>query len=156
VFYWSESNYNAVTNNICNSNEVGIRLEGSSYNTVESNTCNDNDIGISLNRKLEVVPTNDSEYWAYSLSNTVANNTCNYNRAGIELNDSYPNVVVNNTFLGNTEHDIVGEYITEEDETEQSDPVVLLLIGFVSYVGRIGIIPLVGIWIVAKRGSKGE
>jgi len=30
--------------------------------------------------------------------------------------------------LGNTEHDIVGEYITEEDETEEFDSVVLLLI----------------------------
>lgn len=150
VYYWSESNYNTVTNNICNSNEVGIRLEGSSYNTVESNTCNDNDIGISLNRKLGVVQRNNSEYWTYSLSNSVANNTCNYNRVGIYLLDPHSNTVVNNTFLGNTEHDLLKDFTPKKFDTE-----VLMLVGSVGYAGFVVITLLVGL-IVGKRVSKGE
>jgi len=153
VFYWGESNYNTVTNNICNSNEIGICLEGSSYNTVESNTCNDNDIGISLNRKLEVVQRNNSEYWTYSLYNTVANNTCNYNRVGIYLIDPHSNTVINNTLLGNIEHDILEEFYTGEDDPEV--PEVLLLIASAGYMGFIVITLLVGL-IVGKRISKGE
>jgi parallel beta-helix repeat protein len=96
------------------------------YYTITNNTCNSNDIGISLE---------------HAHSNTLVNNICNYNRIGIRLDDSYPNVVVNNIFLGNTEHDILGEYITEEEGTEGFDSVFLLLIG-----PFVGIIMLVGGW----------
>ncbi|MHA2143458.1 MAG: right-handed parallel beta-helix repeat-containing protein [Candidatus Thorarchaeota archaeon] len=111
---------NIVVNNTCSSNVYGISLGSSSYNTVENNICNNNLIGI---------------YLEYSDSNTVANNNCNYNDIGILIEDSYLNVVVNNTFLGNTEHDIVGEYMTEEAVL-----VVFLLIGF------LGIMMLGAVW----------
>jgi parallel beta-helix repeat protein len=116
---WIESRYNTVTNNICNENKVGIGLNGSSYNNVENNTCNSNDIGIFLDRivgptqfGLNQTPIRPS--WIDSHSNTVADNTCNYNRIGIYLRNSTSNTVVNNTFLGNTEHDILEESGTEE------------------------------------------
>jgi parallel beta-helix repeat protein len=151
VFYWGESNNNTVTNNICNNNEVGIRLEGSSYNTVESNICNINDIGISLNRKLVFLQKNNSEYCAYSLFNTVTNNTCNYNRVGIYLLDPHSNIVVNNFFLGNTEHDILMDYTAEMFDTEE-----VQFLHFLGWFGFISIILLVAGWIVGKRVSKGE
>ena len=152
VFYWGESNYNTVTNNICNSNEIGICLEGSSYNTIANNTCNRNDIAICLNRTLEVIQRNNTECWAYSLSNTVANNTCNYNRVGIYLLDPHSNTVVNNTFLGNTEHDIFEDFTPRKLDTE----VVLRSIGFFSSMGLITVTLLAAGLFVGKRVSKGE
>ncbi len=58
---------------------------------------------------------------------------------GIDIVYSDHNTVANNTFVGNTEHDILGEYMTEEDETEEdetegSGPEVLLFIGFAGII----------------------
>ena len=119
-----DSNSNALENNTCNSNDIGISLVGSDYNTVTNNTCNSNDIGIYLGT---------SDY------NAVANNTCNNNRIGIGLYALDTNLVVNNTCLGNTEHDIDGWYITDEDgteenETDEFDPVILLPIGLAGII----------------------
>jgi parallel beta-helix repeat protein len=139
--FWDESQNNTVANNICNNNEVGIRLNGSSHNTVENNTCNSNDIGISLNRIQVIYFFNNYEYWAYSLSNNVANNTCNYNRIGIYLLDPHSNTVVNNSFLGNTEHDILEDFAAKKFDTED-----LLFIGFVGVIGLAGIIMLGAAW----------
>ncbi len=110
--FFYESHQNTVDSNTCTSNgKDGIRLSDSDHNTVADNTCSRNNISISLE---------DSD------SNTVANNTCNSNNLGIWLFNSHQNTVVNNTCLNNTEHDIL-----VESETEEFDPTVLLLIGFV-------------------------
>jgi parallel beta-helix repeat protein len=115
------SDYNTVANNTCNNNGEGIYLESSDYNTVANNNCSSNgNNGISLE---------SSDY------NTVANNICNNNRIGIYLDDESDfNTVENNTFSGNTEHDVLGEYMTEEDGTEEFDPVFLLPIGFAGII----------------------
>jgi parallel beta-helix repeat protein len=140
----SFSKFTIVANNTCNSNfDSGISLYSSSSNIVANNTCNSNDIGIFIHESSDI---------------TVTHNTCNNNRIGISLYDfygSYWNFVAFNICWGNTEHNRIRESGLEEFVTEESDPEVLLLIGFVGYVGLIGITPLVGIWIVAKRGSKG-
>jgi parallel beta-helix repeat protein len=149
VTSWGNSDSNTVVNNICNNNEVGICLEGSSCNTITNNTCNGNDIGISLNRKLEVNQGNNFEYWAYSLSNTVANNTCNYNRVGIYLLDSHSNTVVDNTFLGNIEHDILEDFAAKKFDTE-----VLQFTGFLGLMGFAGIILLGAGWRMAHLASR--
>ena len=49
-----------------------------------------------------------------SSNNTVEYNTCNNNRIGIYIYVLGSNTVENNTFLGNTEHDIFEEPGTEE------------------------------------------
>ena len=52
------------------------------------------------------------------------------NEIGIYLDDESDfNTVENNTFSGNTEHDTLGEYMTEE-----SDPEVFLLVGFAGII----------------------
>jgi len=90
----------------------------------------------------------------------VANNTCNYNTVGIRLGWSDYNTIDSNTCLGNTEHDILEEYVSEEtvfDEsgTEASGSGVLLLLGFVGYTGFV-VITLLAALILGKRVSKGE
>jgi parallel beta-helix repeat protein len=149
------SDSNTVANNICNNNNaIGICLDESSCNTVEKNTCNSNDIGISLNRNLLVIPSNNYEYWTYSLFNTVANNTCNNNRVGIYLLDPHSNTVVNNIFLGNTEHDLLEDFTPRKFDTD-----VLVSIGFFGLMGFAGIIMLGAGWRMVKLSrleSKGE
>jgi parallel beta-helix repeat protein len=79
------------------------------------------------------------------------NNTCNNNRIGIYLYDLGSNTVENNTFSGNTEHDILEEFETEEFVA--IDPVVLLV------VGLAGITLLGAGWRMAELSgvvSKGE
>ena len=155
---WIDSSaYCTVANNTCNNNSWnGIFLWGSISNTITNNTCNNNRIGIYLKDSYSTIVTNNicnnNDYGIYLLScspddsnwNTVANNTCNYNMIGIKLDDeSNYNIVVNNNFLGNIMRDIVGEYITEEDGTEEFDPVVLMFVTLGAGVMIVGMIILV-------------
>ena len=121
------SHSNTITNNTCSRNtDYGISLiHGSESNIVTNNTCKNNDIGVKL---------------LYAPSyNTVATNICNANRIGIYL--SYgclaSNIIADNTFLGNTEHDLFEELPPPDEEF---DPVILLPIGLV------GIILLFAAW----------
>jgi parallel beta-helix repeat protein len=169
-----ESSSNTVFNNICNNNGGGIDLYVAEYNTVTNNTCTNNTIGISLSRSESNTVANNtctsndigiylSSYYGPMSNNTVTTNTCNNNRIGISLGEGivYSNLVWDNTCLDNTEHDILGEFETEEDETEEYDPEapevpeVLLLIGSVGYMGLIAITLLGGL-IVGNRVSKRE
>ena len=96
-----------MTDNTCNSNDIGISLVESDSNAVANNTCNSNDIGISLD-KSHYSTVMDSD------NNTVTYNTCNNNRIGIYIYSLGSNTVADNTCLGNTEHDIVNESELEE------------------------------------------
>ncbi|MFX1262648.1 MAG: nitrous oxide reductase family maturation protein NosD [Promethearchaeota archaeon] len=99
IFFY-ESDSNTVADNTCDSNtEYGIYLYESHFSSVVNNICNNNRIGIFLE---------DSE------SNTVDSNTCNNNRIGISLDESFYNAGSNNTFLDNTKHDMIGEFVDLE------------------------------------------
>jgi parallel beta-helix repeat protein len=124
ISIYDGSDYNTVTDNTCNSNDGGIILNDANSNTVANNTCNSNDVvGIvfevecNYNTVVNNICTSNGErgisLHGGSDYNTLASNICNYNNIGIGLYDSYPNVVINNTCLGNTEDDVVGEFITE-------------------------------------------
>jgi parallel beta-helix repeat protein len=101
IFLTDCSDSNTVANNTCNGNFHGIYLSGSSSNNVVNNTSNSNEYGIFLR---------DSDF------NTVTTNTCtNNNEIGIYLDDeSEFNTVENNAFSGNTEHDIVDEWLAHQ------------------------------------------
>ncbi|MFW9886607.1 MAG: nitrous oxide reductase family maturation protein NosD [Candidatus Thorarchaeota archaeon] len=122
IYLW-HSNSNTVTDNTCKyHNEfAGINLGGSN-NTVANNTCNNNMVGIKIgwfstesdyNIVMHNICNNNTDYGIRLIEsdfNTVADNTCNNNRIGIYLDDeSESNTMENNTFSGNTEHDIFHE-----------------------------------------------
>ncbi|NHJ12591.1 MAG: hypothetical protein EAX95_02900 [Candidatus Thorarchaeota archaeon] len=109
----SSSEFSTVVNNTCNYNKgcgirvgeaVGMGTRKSSNNSITSNTCNCNNIGIYID---------ESDF------NTVESNTCNNNSIGIFLYESENNIVTNNTFSGNTEYDILGEFVTTESVIEE-------------------------------------
>ncbi|MFW9965260.1 MAG: nitrous oxide reductase family maturation protein NosD [Candidatus Sifarchaeia archaeon] len=131
--FLGESDSNTVSNNICNYNGHGISLESSDSNTVSNNICNHNEF--------------DGIYLYDSGSNTVVNNTCNGNTFGIYIGGTcgWPNIMVDNICLDNTENDISDESLSE----------VLLSTMFVGFLGFIGI-TIVGGLIVGNRVSKGE
>ena len=143
--YLYKSYSNTVVNNTCNSNEYGIYLEKysceSNSNIVTNNTCNSNDIGIKII---------ESRY------NKVTTNTCNSNRIGIYLGDTcgWSNIIADNTFSGNTEHDIFDESeFSEEYVPGEFNPIIFLPIGLA------GIIMLVAAWRMVKLSrpeSRGE
>ena len=136
-----ESYSNTVVNNTCFHNRIGISIDGSDYNTMVNNTCNSNDIGISLEPIRVHIVDIDVTYWIESFSNTVANNTCNYNRIGIYVYGSESNTVVNNTFLGNTEHDIVDE--SELDELSHREFVATEFVWFLAGCGMILVVSVI-------------
>ncbi|MFX1261318.1 MAG: nitrous oxide reductase family maturation protein NosD [Promethearchaeota archaeon] len=126
----SESSDNTVSDNTCNSDDIGIRLFLSDSNTVENNVCYINDVGISLNE---------------STHNTLTNNICNDNRIGIYLDDeSEFNIVENNTFWGNTEHDIV--YASElEEELLHREYVGKQFVWFLAGCGMILVVAVIAL-----------
>jgi parallel beta-helix repeat protein len=91
-----------VTDNACNSNDIGIKIQESSYNTISTNICNANRIGI---------------YLSYGCLAS--------------------NIIADNTFLGNTERDILEELPPQDEEF---DP------GFLLPIGLAGIIMLGAAW----------
>ena len=135
--------YNTVANNTCKYNGIGIHLSGSADNILENNICCNNSVGISLgesdhntvvnntcinNRGICIPPSwygvvtphpggNDIGIsLEESDSNFVVDNICNNNEIGIYLDDeSEFNTVENNTFSGNTEHDIVDEWLAHRE-----------------------------------------
>jgi parallel beta-helix repeat protein len=156
VIQWAGSHSNTVENNICNNNSIGIHLVGSSYNTINSNTCNRNDIGIYLERKLWYYWRTDQMYIEESHANTVVNNICNNNRIGIYLGYGcvYSTWLVDNTYQGNTEYDLLKEIEDGEDEPDVREN--LQLTGFVGWIGFITL-TLLGVgWIMFKRLTKTE
>ncbi len=127
-----ESNHNTVANNTCNYNIVGITLTSSYSNTVTNNTCNSNDIGIFIQ---------ESSY------NIAVTNTCKDNRIGIYLTYGClaSNIIADNTFSGNTEHDIFDEAQSSEEYVPgEFDPIIFLPIGLA------GIIMLGAGWRMVK------
>ena len=85
--------FNAVFNNSCRNNSIGIRLFSAAYNSIENNNCSNNsDSGIQLITR------------AYS--NTVVGNTCENNSYGIYVDspcyDDDNNILSNNTFANNS------------------------------------------------------
>jgi parallel beta-helix repeat protein len=155
-----------VVNNTCNNNEGGIHLFHAGSSTIANNTCNNNGDGIGLDSSQFNTVTNNtcntntgSGIWVSSTSptpcndNTISGNTCNYNTIGIYSGDP-SNIVADNTCLGNTEHDIFGNYITEKTGTGEAGTEEFNPIGFL-FVGFSGIIILGAAWkILLKRDWK--
>jgi parallel beta-helix repeat protein len=127
----ASSNYSTISDNICNSNEIGIHIIGTSeysvggiamFNTVVNNTCTSNgESGICLQgSESNTVVSNTCYKNAYGIrvgedfgmgigrssNNAVADNVCNNNGIGIYLRNSEFNTVVNNTCNSNTESGI--------------------------------------------------
>jgi parallel beta-helix repeat protein len=93
---FEDAYYNIVANNTCNRNYWGIETHDSNFNTFSDNTCNDNSgMGISLreselNLIFDNICNNNSEgiFISNSDSNSVTNNTCISNYVGISIYDS--------------------------------------------------------------------
>ena len=105
------SNLNALTNNICNSNNhYGIDLGGSN-NTIENNNCSDNHFGIYTDGSNNILTNNTcnlNNYGiylvGYSSNNMLTGNTANSNNwCGIWLGSSSNNIITCNWVQNNTE-----------------------------------------------------
>jgi len=140
-----------LVNNICNSNWHGISLGESDHNTVVNNTCiNNRGICIPPSWYGVVTPHPGGNDIGISLeesdSNFVVDNICNNNEIGIYLDDeSEFNTVENNTFSGNTEQDIVDEWLAhrEEKELAHREYVGKQLVWFLAGCGMILVVSVI-------------
>ena len=105
TYLYSSSN-NTLTNNIVNSNALGIGMDFSSNNTLDNNTANSNTgRGIDLHNSSNNLFNNNTANWnndrgiklMYSKNNILTNNTANYNiDEGIYLDHFSNNNILNN------------------------------------------------------------
>lgn len=127
---------NTVVNNTCSGHEYdGIYLDGS-YNTAANNTCTTNAIGVTLDGSYNIAANNtciDNDYgvWIMGWQGTATTNNCTSNDCGI-VADGTSNMVVNNTCNSNANSGIesmAGNLNTVIDNTCNDNFFGILAIG---------------------------